>query len=79
MRGVTGEEPAPTQLDEGTPGERWEQLQRSREALDQAEHALIAETLSDRAGVVARAARDLGVKRTSLLSRMSTLGIERPE
>lgn len=79
VRGVTGEEPAPTQLDEGTPGERWEQLQRSREALDQAEHALIAETLSDRAGVVARAARDLGVKRTSLLSRMSTLGIERPE
>lgn len=79
VRGVGHEAPAPAALDEGTPGERWARLQRAREELDRTEHALIAETLTERGGVVARVARDLGVKRTSLLSRMSTLGIERPE
>ncbi len=55
------------------------QLQARRAELDTKEATLIRAALSRHGGVVSRAARSLGVPRTSLLSRMATLGIERPD
>jgi transcriptional regulator with GAF, ATPase, and Fis domain len=79
QRGPGGGGPGAPDGAEGSPSERWERLQRGREELDATEAAIIREALARRGGVVARAARDLGVQRTSLLSRMRTLGIEKPE
>lgn len=58
-------------------GDRWTALQRSRTSLDRTEVELIEGALRKWGGVVSRAARELGAKRTSLLSRMRKLGIER--
>lgn len=55
------------------------QLQARRAELDTKEAELIRAALGRSGGVVSRAARSLGVPRTSLLSRMATLGIERPD
>lgn len=63
------------------PGElpdTWARLVRERDALEGLERSLIAAALDKHGGVVAHAARDLGIGRTSLLSRMETLGIGRP-
>jgi DNA-binding NtrC family response regulator len=56
--------------------ERWGQFGEQKRDLDQLEHSIIEETLALTGGIVARAARILSVPRTSLVSRMSTLGIE---
>ena len=56
---------------------RWDALRRQRAALDVDEARLIREALARHRGVVAHAARELGAHRTSLLSRMSTLGLDR--
>lgn len=53
-------------------------LRSQRTHLDEAERRLIDASLAKHGGVVARVARDLGMARTSLLSRMQTLGIDRP-
>jgi len=53
------------------------ELNRRRGELDGAERRLIEASLSRHGGVVARVARELGLARTSLLSRMQTLGIAR--
>lgn len=55
----------------------WRRLLREREALDGFETEIIELTLHAHGGVVAHAARELEVPRTSLLSRMQTLGIDR--
>ncbi|MEM9071571.1 MAG: sigma 54-interacting transcriptional regulator [Myxococcota bacterium] len=52
-------------------------LQSRRERLDDEERSLLAQTLAAHDGVVARAARTLGMPRTSLISRMERLGLER--
>ena len=44
---------------------------------EKAAQRLLAQTLQRHDGVVARAAKALGMSRTSLVSRLSTLGIER--
>jgi len=53
----------------------WERLQSERSALDEAERQVILAALRRHGGVVARAARELGVPRTTLASRVATLGI----
>jgi transcriptional regulator with GAF, ATPase, and Fis domain len=56
-------------------GERWGKLQAERTRLDEAERQIIGAALTKFGGVVSRAARELDVPRTSLLSRMNTLGL----
>ena len=56
-------------------GDRWTKLQAERTKLDEHERQIIATALTKYGGVVSRAARELDVPRTSLLSRMNTLGL----
>jgi transcriptional regulator with GAF, ATPase, and Fis domain len=53
----------------------WQDLQRARAQLDEAEIATIRSALQRNDGVVARAARELGVPRTTLSSRIAALGL----
>ncbi len=52
-------------------------LQARRELLDDEERELFERVLAQNDGVVARAARALGMPRTSLISRMERLGLQR--
>ena len=54
----------------------WERLQSERETLQRFERDILELALAKHAGVVAHAARDLGLPRTSLVSRLRTLGIK---
>ncbi|HYV47052.1 MAG TPA: sigma 54-interacting transcriptional regulator [Myxococcaceae bacterium] len=54
----------------------WQDLQRARAQLDEAEIATIRAALHKNGGVVARAARELGVPRTTLSSRIAALGLQ---
>ncbi len=54
----------------------WRDLQRERLALEQREAALIRRTLRRTHGVVAHAARALGIARTTLASRLERYGGE---
>jgi len=56
----------------------WARLSRERSELDRIEREVIEAALARVDGVVARAARELGVGRTSLISRCDTLGIGKP-
>lgn len=49
---------------------RWQSLQMRRAQLEQEEAALLDEALAHHGGVLSKAARDLGVPRTTLASRM---------
>jgi transcriptional regulator with GAF, ATPase, and Fis domain len=53
--------------------ERWRRLQAERDRIDAEEEALIREALATARGVVAHAARELGVARTTLSSRIESL------
>ncbi|MER2563130.1 MAG: helix-turn-helix domain-containing protein, partial [Myxococcaceae bacterium] len=55
----------------------WAELQRQRDALDTKEREVIAAALTAAGGNVSKAARALGLPRTSLLSRLASLGIPR--
>jgi len=55
----------------------WVELQQRREALDAQEREVLRAALARADGVVSRAARELGLPRTSLLSRMASLGLAR--
>jgi transcriptional regulator with GAF, ATPase, and Fis domain len=57
-------------------GAAWRDLCGERDRLDEHERALIKRALDKHRGVVARAAGELGVARSSLLSRMQTLGLK---
>jgi DNA-binding NtrC family response regulator len=57
--------------------DRWSVLQTRRSNLDELERDLIDQALRENRGVVAHAARQLQVSRTSLLSRMATLRVDR--
>jgi transcriptional regulator with GAF, ATPase, and Fis domain len=50
--------------------ERWQHLQSERARIDEEEEALIREALTMTHGVLAHAARELGVARTTLASRI---------
>jgi DNA-binding NtrC family response regulator len=54
----------------------WARLQRERQALDEVETRIIGMALQRHHGTVAHAAKELNVSRTSLLSRIQTLGID---
>lgn len=69
--------PAPENPAPATPGRALESIREQRERLSDEERLLLKETLQRCGGTVARAAKELGMSRTSLLSRLSTLGIER--
>jgi two-component system, NtrC family, nitrogen regulation response regulator GlnG len=64
-------------VDPGELGEGWQRLVRERTDLDGYERRLIEHALARHEGVIAYAARELGVGRTSLISRMETLRIRR--
>jgi len=70
--------PAGAPLELGALGDGFARLQREREALDGLEKRIIEAALERTGGVAAAAARELGVGRTSLISRMDTLGIAAP-
>jgi DNA-binding NtrC family response regulator len=57
--------------------EQWRSLQSQRSLLDRVEAEIIDKALQKNRGIVAHAARQLGISRTSLLSRISTLGIDK--
>jgi Nif-specific regulatory protein len=65
----TGEAPASETV------ESWEALVRERGQLEEAERRIVSAALKRNGGVVARAARDLGIARTTLVSRLDALGI----
>jgi transcriptional regulator with GAF, ATPase, and Fis domain len=60
-------------------GDSFARLLREREALDRAERTIVLAALEKHHGVTAHAARELGVPRTSLASRLTTLGIDKPK
>jgi DNA-binding NtrC family response regulator len=55
--------------------EGWQRLQVERQRLDAREATMIRRALAEADGVVARAARQLGLARTTLASRVEQLGI----
>ncbi|MBM4784004.1 MAG: sigma-54-dependent Fis family transcriptional regulator [Archangiaceae bacterium] len=59
------------------PSPDWSELQRQRDALDAREREVIAAALTTAGGNVSKAARALGLPRTSLLSRLASLGLPR--
>jgi transcriptional regulator with GAF, ATPase, and Fis domain len=78
MRGTPaaekGEEPQPHKAIAS-----WQALQEERKRVQVVEQQLIQRALDQANGVVSRAARTLGVPRSTLVSRMELLGIGRPE
>jgi transcriptional regulator with GAF, ATPase, and Fis domain len=53
-------------------------LQAERDALDEREQSMLRKALADSGGVVAQAARELGIARTTLSHRIDALGIRAP-
>ena len=53
----------------------WQHLQAERVALEQREKQVLRDALDQSAGVIAQAARELGIARTTLSSRMDALGL----
>jgi DNA-binding NtrC family response regulator len=57
----------------------WQKLQSARVAIDEKEKDVIARALESAGGVVAHAARALGIARTTLASRIDALGTRPPK
>ena len=58
-----------------TPASTWQRLQGDRARIDEAEQAVVRRAMADAGGVVAQAARSLGIARTTLSSRLDMLGM----
>ena len=56
-------------------GSKWQRLQRERSRMDDEEKELLREALNAANGVVSQMARDLGIARTTLASRLDALGL----
>ncbi|HEV3189716.1 MAG TPA: sigma 54-interacting transcriptional regulator [Polyangiaceae bacterium] len=56
-------------------GVTWQRLQADRDKLDEREQSVLRQALAQSGGVVAQAARELGIARTTLSSRIDVLGI----
>jgi transcriptional regulator with GAF, ATPase, and Fis domain len=59
-------------------GAAWQKLQGERAKLDEREQSVLRQALAQSGGVVAQAARELGIARTTLSSRIDVLGIRTP-
>ncbi|HEV3191044.1 MAG TPA: helix-turn-helix domain-containing protein, partial [Polyangiaceae bacterium] len=59
-------------------GAAWQRLQGERAKLDEREQSVLRDALKKAGGVVAHAARDLGIARTTLSSRLEALGVRSP-
>jgi transcriptional regulator with GAF, ATPase, and Fis domain len=57
------------------PAAKWQRLQNERERLDEQEKDLLVEALHAAGGVVSKMARELGLARTTLSSRLTVLGV----
>jgi transcriptional regulator with GAF, ATPase, and Fis domain len=69
-----------TTIDVNSPVESaWTQLVAQRNDLDKVERDLITRAIEEARGNLSQAARTLGISRTSMLSRMNTLGVPVPE
>jgi transcriptional regulator with GAF, ATPase, and Fis domain len=53
----------------------WQRLQANRANADESEQAIVQRAVSEANGVIAQAARSLGIARTTLSSRLEVLGI----
>ncbi|MFO0613741.1 MAG: sigma 54-interacting transcriptional regulator [Polyangiaceae bacterium] len=72
-------ESAPLRAKSGDDASDWSALQAQRAEIDRGERELLESALARHDGIVAHVARELGVGRTSLLSRLDTLGVARPK
>jgi transcriptional regulator with GAF, ATPase, and Fis domain len=70
---------APSTAAEEPVGVAWQKLQSERAHLDEREQAMLKQALTQAGGVVAQAARELGIARTTLSSRMDVLGLREPK
>ncbi len=61
----------------GPVAQGWSELQRLRGEFDEKEREAIRQALERHGGVVSRAARELGLPRTSLLGRIAAFGLDR--
>jgi sigma-54 specific flagellar transcriptional regulator A len=69
----------PNEVSTETLSSAWQRLQAERTRTDEAEQAVIRRALTEAGGVVAHAAKALGIARTTLSSRVEALGLrERP-
>lgn len=73
--GVPGQTSA-NEPPEEAPAALWQKLQAARSHIDEREVDVIRAALARNHGVVAHAARDLGVARTTLASRIDALGLK---
>jgi transcriptional regulator with GAF, ATPase, and Fis domain len=62
---------------EGSSAEAWQRLQEQRTLIDQREADILRETLERHEGVIAHAAKELGLARTTLAGRMEALRMPR--
>ena len=60
-------------------GTAWQKLQAERSRLDEREQSVLKQALAQSGGVVAQAARELGIARTTLSSRIDALGVREPK
>jgi transcriptional regulator with GAF, ATPase, and Fis domain len=67
--------PPPAPANEPPSATAWQRLQANRAKIDEAEVAMVRRALTDANGVVAQAARTLGIARTTLSSRLDILGL----
>jgi transcriptional regulator with GAF, ATPase, and Fis domain len=67
--------PPPAALSGASLTDRWRRMHADRANLEVLEEQLLRDALADAGGVVAHAARALGVARTTLASRLEALGI----
>jgi sigma-54 specific flagellar transcriptional regulator A len=66
----------PSPLPQTAPlSDRWQEMRTERERLEELETSLLQQALDEAGGVVAHAARALGVARTTLASRIEALGL----
>lgn len=83
VRDLEGIEPAAAAASASTgppgpePSSAWQQLQADRDRIDEREADVIRAVLARHGGVVAHAAKELGIARTTLASRMDALGVKR--
>jgi two-component system nitrogen regulation response regulator GlnG len=76
LDGVSPLQAAPPGSPEMSASSKWQRLHAERARLDEQEQSVIRHSLTEAGGVVAQAARDLGIARTTLASRIEILGMK---